>query len=218
MLAEAGERLPLADLCRHGLACAGTACGGWGPVSGKDEAGVLVTEWDVLARTPALAAARTHLVAVDPPYRRDHVALVNSLGEQGVNVHLYYGHDERQATARLLRYLVHPRFAMVCVYRALEATEAEEGRSDVTGHGRLGATGSAGRSDAEIVARAAGFAWSEAQVILETKGLSRALAVLRELDLGRQPVGEAKLEAHSIPAYVEAEAEYEECSRLCLNL
>jgi hypothetical protein len=165
-------------------------------------AGVMVSEWDVLARAPELAAARVHLIAVDPPYRTEHVALVNRLGEAGVNVHLYYGQDERQTTVRLLRYLVHPRFAMVCVYRALEK---------LRGDGRA-------PQETEVLALAAEFAWNEAHVVLGGEQLSRALATLEELGVDQPAAGEAKLEARNIPAYAEAEAEYEECSRLCLNL
>ena len=48
--------------------------------------------------------------------------------------------------------------------------------------------------------------------------LRRAHAVLSELGIERHSAGEAKLEAQSIPAYVAAEADYEECSRLCQTL
>ena len=210
MLPEARERIPLADLCNGGLACVCRACvAGRGCAAvglkcedGAEQAGVVVTEWDVLVRAPALTAARAHLVAVDPPYRNEHVTLINRLAEAGMCVHLHYGHDERQTTARLLRYLVHPRFAMVCTYRALEEMRAKGGPGQ----------------KAEVLARAAELAWYEAQVVLGPSELSRALGVLEQLNLDQSPAGEAKLEAHNVAAYAEAEADYEECSRLCLNL
>jgi single-stranded-DNA-specific exonuclease len=208
MLSEARERIPFADLCEHGLACiargcaAGRSAAGPGSDDMAEQAGVVVTEWDVLMRAPASATARAHVVAVDPPYRAEHVALVNRLADAGTSVHLYYGHDERQTTARLLKYLVHPRFAMVCAYRALEAMKAE-GTPALEG---------------EALARAAELAWNEARVVLGRRELSRALGILEQLTLDQLPTGEAKLEARDIPAYAEAEAEYEECSRLCLNL
>jgi single-stranded-DNA-specific exonuclease len=209
MLSEARERIPFADLCEHGLTCIARGCSagpGTAAALGADDvaerAGVLVTEWDVLVTTPGLAAARAHLIAVDPPYRAEHVALVNRLAGEGMNVHLYYGHEERQTTARLLRYLVHPRFAMVCVYRALEDIRAE----------------GAPAQKADVLARAAEMAWSEARVVLGVRELSRAMEILDQLSFNQLPTGEAKLEARDIPAYAEAEAEYEECSRLCLNL
>jgi hypothetical protein len=130
------------------------------------------------------------------------VELVNSLAEEGVSVHLYYGHDERQTTLRLLRYLVHPRFAMVCAYRALEAIRAEGGET----------------CEAAVIPRAAALAWDEARVILGASQLARAVETLGQLSFDHLRVGEVKLEARDIPAYAEAEAEYEECSRLCLSL
>jgi single-stranded-DNA-specific exonuclease len=207
MLPEACQRIPFADLCGHGLACIARGCAAIRSAAfmGSDDraewAGVVVTEWDVLVRAPAPTAC-THLVAVDPPYRAEHVALVNRLAEAGTSVHLHYGHDERQTTARLLKYLVHPRFAMVCIYRALEGMKVE-GRPAL---------------EPEVLARAAELAWNEARVVLGQKELSLALGILEQLSLDPLPAGEAKLEARDIPAYAEAEAEYEECSRLCMNL
>jgi single-stranded-DNA-specific exonuclease len=202
MLAEAQERVPLADLCAGGLACVARGCHG-GQGSAWAPAGVLVTEWDLLTSMPALAAGRTHVVAVDPPYRAEHVTALNQLGEEGAAAHLYYGHDERRETVRLLRYLVHPRFAMVCVYRALQADEK---------------SGRASLDERRLLAAAGRLAWDEARVVLSRAQWLRALGILEELGVDQPPPGEAKLEARNIPAYVEAEAEYEECSRLCQNL
>ena len=209
MLPDARAHIPFADLASRGLACVARGCvaGEGGSISSgletfADRAGVVLTEWDVLVRATAMTTGRTHLVAVDPPYRREHVELVNDLAEKGVNVHLYYGHDERQATVRLLRYLVHPRFAMVCAYRALEVIRAEGGET----------------CEAAVIARAAALAWDEGRVILEPARLARALEILGRLSSDQLPAGEAKLEARDVPAYAEAEAEYEECSRLCLSL
>jgi hypothetical protein len=120
----------------------------------------------------------------------------------GATIHLHYGYDERQSTARLLRYLVHPRFAMVCAYRALEALRSDGEEPE----------------EALLLAQAARLAWEEARVALCPETLLRALSVLRELRLDQLCAGEAKLEARNIPAYAEAEADYEECSRLCQTL
>jgi hypothetical protein len=144
-------------------------------------------------------------VAVDPPFRPAHVSLLERAAAQGANIHLYYGPEERQITAKVLRYLVHPRFAMVCVYRALEGLRGHDGDlGDV--------------NDAEIVAAAAERAWEEAGVTLGGQELHRALGIVRALGADQVPAGEAKLEARSIPAYLQAEADYEECSRLCQTL
>ena len=102
----------------------------------------------------------------------------------------------------MLRYLVHPRFAMVCMYRAFEAAGADGGPVD----------------EGLLLARAAALAWDEARVVLGREDLTRARGFLRELRLDQAPAGEAKLEARNIPAYAHAEADYEECSRLCQNL
>ena len=143
------------------------------------------------------AVAPLHLIALDPPFRREHVAVLKSMTDGGAALHLCYGDEERQATARWLRYLVHPRFAMVCVYRAMQEGE---------------------RSGEGLVARAAEIAWREAGVELTRADVDRAAGILSQLGVERRPSQEAKLEARSIPAYVAAEADYEECSRLCLTL
>ncbi len=201
MLAEARRSLPFADLCPGGLACA-TVAGACGAVEHMEEATVLVTEWDLIARLPQLASDRVHIVAADPPYRSEHVRVMEKAAGAGTNIHLYYGREERETTARLLRYLVHPRFAMVCVYRALEALQREGAETQ----------------EEEVFARAATLAWEEGKVALGCGALERALAILRELRADLPGAGEAKLDTRNVPAYADAEAEYEECFRLCQNL
>lgn len=203
MLPEAKQRLPLADLCPGGLSCAALGCASAQTLARAKEAAVVVGEWDLAVRRPVLAAGRVHIVAADPPFRKEHLALLEQAARDGASIHLHYGRDERQTTARLLRYLVHPRFAMVCVYRALEAVreEADEGAPE-----------------AVIVDRAAHLAWEEAQVVLTGEALLQALETLRFLGMDRPAPGEAKLEARNVPAYARAEADYEECSRLCQSL
>jgi hypothetical protein len=66
--------------------------------------------------------------------------------------------------------------------------------------------------------RAAEIGWQEAGVVLTWAELERAAGILEELGVERLANGEAKLEARSISAYAAAEADYEECSRLCLTL
>jgi single-stranded-DNA-specific exonuclease len=152
-------------------------------------------EWEVAREV--LKPWPAHVVAADPPYRHDHLQLLHQAADSGSIVHLIYGEEERQATASALRYLVHPRFAMVCVYRAMQ-----EGQHD----------------EQKLFARAVDIARKEARVTLSRADLVRAAGTLAELGVGRESNGEAKLDARSIPAYMAAEADYEECSRLCLNL
>ena len=85
---------------------------------------------------------------------------------------------------------------MVCVYRALM-------------HGAQGQ---------EVHEVAAELAWNESRVMLSEQDLERASDVLSRLGLERAVPGAAKIEAGVIPLYADAEAEYEECSRLCRTL
>ncbi len=188
-------RIPLDEFCRGSVECVGRACGP------RDQdritaATLLIVEWDAAVRFPRLLSRTVHVIAADPPYRGDHVNLLRHLSDEGILVHLCYGEEERCMTASLLRYLVHPRFAMVCVYRAMgEAADADT-----------------------LFERAAELGRREAGISLGYEELRRAYAMLRELGVERHGAAEAKLEAQSVPAYVEAEAEYEECSRLCQTL
>jgi hypothetical protein len=161
---------------------------------------VVFADWETAAARIDLAIGRVHVVALDPPYRSGHVDLLRRMASDGVAVHLYYGPDQREGTARLLRYLEHPRFAMVCAYRA------KDGAGD---HGGDGST---------LRVRAARLAWEEAQVVLGHAAVSRALEILELLGTDQARPGEAKLDARDVPAYLLAEADYEECSRLCQNL
>jgi single-stranded-DNA-specific exonuclease len=196
MLPEIQARVPLRDLCGGEVGCVGRGC-----LGSSDErvasAVVAVVEWDIASRAAGVAGARAHVIAVDPPFRAAHVAFLRGASEQGSSIHLYYGDKERQATAQLLRYLVHPRFAMVCLYRAMK-------------EGLVGQT--------ELFSRAAEVSWREARVVLTPGDLARARAILDELGAELLSPGEAKLEARTISAYAAAEADYEECSRLCLTL
>jgi single-stranded-DNA-specific exonuclease len=185
-------RIPLEDLSGGTVECVGRAC--WpGPVDRISQAGLVIVEWDTAVRAPWLVAGRAHAIAADPPYREEHVALLRRLADEGVLVHLYYGEAERRATASLLRYTVHPRFAMVCVYRAMDDAADEEG----------------------LMKRAARLGEREAGVILGPEELLRARRVLEELGIRQAEEVEARIEPKRVPAYLAAEAEYKECLRLC---
>lgn len=160
-------------------------------------AGVVLADWDTAVASPWLRADRAHIVAVGPPYRARHVMFLRSATAEGAVAHLCYGEEERRSTVNLLRYLVHPRFAMVCVYRAVQENDSPDDR---------------------VLGRAREIGWEEAGVLLAPRYLERARAILGELGIERSRPGEAKLDARSIPTYVTAEADYQECSRLCLTL
>ncbi len=193
---ETRVRLPLAALAGgeaevYGRETDGTA------VDALRAARVLVVDWETAAEAAWPSVDRPHVIAVDPPYRAGHVSFLQDVATRGAVVHLCYGQEERLATAGLLRYTVHPRFAMICVYRAMQE--------------------SGGRGDG-VLERAREVGRQEAGIDLPERALRRARAILAELGIERFCPGEAKLEARSVSAYVAAEADYEECSRLCLTL
>ena len=134
---------------------------------------------------------------LEPAYRRTQLGLVEQLSELGANVHLLYGQPEREAVRGLLRHTVHPRFAMICLYKALQSGE-EEGEALYSAASRL--------------------AWQEARVVLTRDRLEGSYAMLVALGLERISEGRAKLDARQNIAYRDAEADYEECVRLCQSL
>ncbi|MGI5939570.1 MAG: single-stranded-DNA-specific exonuclease RecJ [Thermoleophilia bacterium] len=190
-LEELAAGLPLDDLTRGGLWCVSRACAGR-DVPRLGDGGTILMEWDVATRQ-APVDIPTHVAALDPPYRHEHTRLLRHYADQGACVHLYYGEEQRCMTADLLRYLVHPRFALVCTYRALEKVGGDE----------------------EVRHAAAGLAWHHGRVVLGDAALSRAAYILAKLDLEQVGAGGARIKPESIPQYTEAQAEYEECSRLC---
>jgi single-stranded-DNA-specific exonuclease len=183
--------LPMDDLVRGGLQCVGRGCS---PALGErvETAQVVIAEWDA-SRLQDLLHGREHVVVLDPPYRAEHAALLHGAVKRGSFVHLCYGDDQREATAGLLRYLVHPRFAMVCMYRAQEQ----------------------GLAGVERRRMAAELAWRKGGVVLGVQPLLLAEEVLESLDLERRDSEGDRILLESIPAYAQAAADYEECSRLC---
>lgn len=194
-LSELHSSVPLEALAGGEVGCMGKCC--WRTSAGRlDERRVVVAEWDAVVREVGPARGRTHVLALDPPYRDAHVSLLEELAAVGARVHLLYGGEERDRTGNLLKYLVHPRFAMVCVYRALMR----------------------GDGGKDVHRTAATLAWDEGGVVLSPEDLQKASEVLSQLGIERPLEGEAKIEASTAPLYVDAEAEYEECSRLCRTL
>jgi single-stranded-DNA-specific exonuclease len=189
------RRLPAASLIGGEVRCAGT--GGALPDGLPLSEAVVLAEWDVAAECTDIVGGRSHIVVLDPPYRSTHSAVLWKGFRQGAVVHLLYGRDEREATERFLRHLVHPRFAMVCLFRAMQ--EGIERGDD-------------GLARAFVMAR------EEAQVSLDRGGLQRAAQILRELGVQQHAPGEAKLDTLSSPTFIAAQAEYEECLRLCRTL
>ncbi len=196
-----GGRESLPGLTPERMECAGRGC--WSlDVDRVAAADIAVVEWDLIARAGDLGGGWAHVIAVDPPYRASHLELLQALIAGGTCIHLYYGREERESTTRLLRYTVHPRFAMVCFYRAL-------GENDDI-------------ADERVLRRAAEIGWSKAGVMLGREDLLQARRILLELGIDsaetaskRSGDGQAKMETQRIPAYAAAEADYRECLRLC---
>jgi hypothetical protein len=188
--------LPASLFGAEGVVCVSRACAD-NAAARIAAARLSVVEWDVVTQVMEAAAAYGHAIALDPPFREVHQQVLHRAGDRGAAIHLLYGDQERQATLRLLRHTLHPRFAMVCLYRA-----TAEGDSDPS----------------QILSRAAEIAWQEARVVLTVDDLSKAQGILAELGQEREASGKAKLEARNNAAYREAEAEYQECVRLCLTL
>jgi single-stranded-DNA-specific exonuclease len=188
------SRLPLGSMAGGDVVCVNRACQ---PQETIDTCRLAIVEWEAAPALVDCAKAWSHAIAFDPPFRVEQVQAVAVLRQQGCLVHLLYGEAERKETAALLKYLLHPRYAMVCIYRAME-------------HCSLG-------SDESWVA-ARRIAWEEARVVLADWELERAETVLKGIGLERWSLGKAKLDARQNAAYREAEADYEESVRLCLTL
>lgn len=187
---ELQRRLPL-DVLFGGECGVNCVCRGGTHSVG---APVTIVDWELLGRALDGDAGWAHVVAIDPPFKREHGVRLRQLYQQGLSIHLCYGREEQQLTARYLRYLIHPRFAMVCLYRAWREGYAEQ---------------------AEAYARAAERAWEEARVLLTSSELARAAGILHELGIRQDSLVRDKLDARTSRAYAAAEAEYQECLRIC---
>jgi len=188
---------PIEGLALRGLAGAEFAC--LGGICGRGAEGgfrprVTVAAWDIAPAFLDHLAGVRHIIAADPPWRRRHVTFLADAVEAGVTLHLCYGEEERTQNTSLLRYLVHPRFAMVCLFRA-----RQQGRED-------------------DYRRALELGWQERGVLLSESDLSRADLLLRLVGKESSASSRDRIETRLVPEYAAAVAEYEECARLCLTL
>jgi hypothetical protein len=188
--------LPLDVLAGDSVEC---VCGS--PVSRAGEratqARLVVVDWDCGGALTGALGDVSHAVAFDPPYRTAHLDMVCGFVAGGASAHLLYTAKEREDTKALLRHLVHPRFSMICMYRAMQGGELQE---------------------ADLLTEASRIAFEETGLVLPYPRLAGALNILRELGLERLTAGKAKLDAQQSAAYQQGEAEYRECVRLCLTL
>lgn len=199
---ELGDRLPLQVLLDGENHCLGRACA---VKSGEiARTRTLFADWEAANQAFSVGGPWDHVVVLDPPFRHSQLEALVSAARTGSMVHLCYGAEGRRAAVDFLRHVVHPRFAMVCLYRALKEGDSAPKEGDL--------------DQRAVFAGAAAIAWRQARVILAAHELERAWGILLRLGVGRSmPVG-AKLEARDAPDYVAGEADYEECRRLCLSL
>lgn len=195
-LAGLRSSLPFESFVKDGFSCVSRYCAG-AATARLERSAVVVAEWEIVNDVLQPIGRREHVIVLDPPFRRAHLRSVSRLAEEGAVVHLTYGEEERKALARLLRYQLHPRFAMVCLYKAMQS-----GIAEVDG----------------LYARASALAWAEAKVLLTVPDLERAREILSALHLEQTPAERARLEARNNAAYRQAEADYRECAALCLTL
>jgi len=192
---ELERRLPLAALVEHEPACVGRGC--MYDRHRLMETRTVFADWEALGSLSCTTMAWDHVIALEPPFRGWQISALLSAAKRGSIIHLCYGKEERCATLDFLRHVVHPRFAMVCLYKAMK-------EGDLDQH--------------TLFARALSIAWQQAKVVLTVCELERAWMILAALGLERPVKVRAKLEAREVPAYVAAEEDYKECRKLCLSL
>jgi single-stranded-DNA-specific exonuclease len=80
--------------------------------------GFALCSWNALERSPDLAAARPHVIALDPPAHEHHLALLEA-GASGEMAHLAWGEAELRFVWHVHQELHSLRPALVALYRAL---------------------------------------------------------------------------------------------------
>lgn len=202
-LPELGHRLPLQALLDGEYSCLGRACAARAEELARTR--TLFAEWDVSHQVLSGTHRWDHIVVLDPPFRQPHLNALLAAAKTESVVHLCYGGRERREVVDLLRHVVHPRFAMVCLYRALRLKGGTpEQQLDLDWQ--------------EVFAEAAAIAWRQGRVVLTARELVRAREILLSLGIERSSSVRAKLEVQNVPAYAAGEADYEECRKLCLSL
>jgi len=85
-LATVRERIPLDAFTQSTVACVGRACARCGAERAAASR-VAVVEWDVAAEVIGRTDTATHLIVVDPPFRRSHVAFLHKVAIAGAIIH-----------------------------------------------------------------------------------------------------------------------------------
>ena len=194
-LGQVAAMVPLRDVGATGVDCVSRLC--WRTrLAGLREDTLLFMDWTAAVRRHELLGCRHHLIALDPPHRRSHLALLKSYVDTGGAVHLCYGGPEREFTERFLKASAHPRVWMVPLYRALRS----------------------GMTRGQAMDHVARRAWEEGTIPPTGEDLQRAWRILEAMDLvAVQPEGPDR-DPSTVEEYVAAAADYEEAVRLCRML
>lgn len=194
MRAVAG-RLPLRELGVRRVECMSRLC--WrGRTALGSTSSLLFMDWTAAARRASLLQDREQVIVVDPPYLPGHTGLLKDLGSGGARVHFCYGNRERERTAAELRVILHPRYWMVALYRAV----------------RMGLEGGEAREAARLQA------WESHGRLPSVRELEVAEKVLEEVGGSRSAGEEAKMDLETSVTYVEATKAFEEATRLCRSM
>ncbi len=193
--------LPLANLGVGGVDCVSRLCWRTRSLELRPDA-LLFADWTAVLRRSELLEGKAHVVVLDPPYSHSHTHVLSQAAGSGSRIHCLYGEREREFTANLLKFMLHPRPAMVGVYRAL----AEIGPGDACAPG-------------EVLRQAAQAMWESQGFQPAFDELHLAWRILRDMGIGdgdrqKQPTREPE----DVGLFREAVASYQEAVGLCRTL
>lgn len=194
-LGQVAAMIPLRELGATGVDCVSRLCWRTRPAGVREDA-LLFVDWTAAVRRHELIRHRRHLIALDPPYHRNHVALLKEYADTGGSVHLCYGEPECEFTERFLKASAHPRVWMVPLYRAIRS----------------------GMSIAQAMKQVTEQAWEERAIPPTGEDLQRARRILEAIDLTSGRAEKEDCDLSLVEEYVAAAADCDEAVRLCRML
>lgn len=194
-LREVASHVPLRDLGVTGVDCVSRLCWRTRLPELRTDA-LLFLDWTAAVRRAPLVKSRRHLLVIDPPFSRAHVAMLHVFAAEGGVVHLCYGEGERRFTERYLQLIEHPRTWMVPLYRALRA----------------------GMDRPEAFRRASTALLESHGVLASAEDLQHAWGILDDMGLTSAQCDATSIDADNVPRYASAVASYREAVDLCRTL
>ncbi len=194
-LRQVASHVPLRDLGVTGVDCVSRLCWRTRLPELRSDA-LLFLDWEAAVRRAPLLESRRHLLVIDPPFQRSHVAMLQHFAASHGTVHLCYGIGERRFTERYLQLIAHPRTWMVPLYRALR-----------TGLGR-----------SEACLRASTALLENHGVLASADDLNDACSILDDMGLTSPGCDVTSIDADDVPRYASAVASYREAVNLCRTL